>query len=168
MDESVSRGGELRLILMRHAKSAWDTPAASDHARPLNERGRKDAPRIATALIGRGWVPERVVSSDAQRTIETWERMAGVFTLPPPVTFTRALYHAGLGELQRALEALEEEDTVMVIGHNPGFEEAIGWLAGEDVVLKTAHAALLTHAGHDWDGATHDLGGWRLQDVLRP
>ncbi len=61
-----------RLIVMRHAKSSWKHAGLTDHQRPLNKRGRKDAPRVARALIERGWTPRRVLSSDAARTRETW------------------------------------------------------------------------------------------------
>jgi hypothetical protein len=64
-----------RLMIMRHAKSAWSSDVASDHERPLNKRGRRDAPRVGKRLAKLGWVPEFVVSSDSRRTRETWERM---------------------------------------------------------------------------------------------
>ena len=66
----------LRLILTRHAKSSWDSPVAGDHARPLNERGRKSAKAIGQWLSGKGYEPVLVLSSDAERTRETWALMA--------------------------------------------------------------------------------------------
>ena len=60
-----------RLLVTRHAKSSWKSGEDSDHARPLNKRGRRDAPRVAAHLVGLGWVPEQVLSSDSQRTRET-------------------------------------------------------------------------------------------------
>ena len=62
-----------RLIVLRHAKSAWDTDAATDHERPLNKRGRRDALRVAEKIAKLGWQPEQVISSDAERTRETWK-----------------------------------------------------------------------------------------------
>jgi len=64
-----------RLMLMRHAKSAWQSQAPSDHERPLNERGRRNAPRVGKRLAELGWVPDHVIGSDSRRTRETWERM---------------------------------------------------------------------------------------------
>ena len=72
-----------RIIVMRHAKSSWKSGARDDHARPLNKRGRRDAPRIAARLAELGWVPERVISSDSERTRQTWARMEEAFDLPP-------------------------------------------------------------------------------------
>ena len=60
---------ERRLILMRHAKSSWKQPGLTDHDRPLNGRGRQDAPAMADALVARGWLPDAVVSSTAARTL---------------------------------------------------------------------------------------------------
>ncbi len=65
----------MRLIIMRHAKSDWNSGAASDHARPLNKRGRRDAPRVANRLGELGWQPDYVISSDSRRTRETLELM---------------------------------------------------------------------------------------------
>ena len=58
---------ERRLIVMRHAKSSWKNESLRDHERPLNKRGRRDAPRIGEELASLGWVPQRVISSDATR-----------------------------------------------------------------------------------------------------
>ena len=68
-----------RLIVMRHAESSWDSSMGSDHERTLNERGRKDAPRVGAALVQKGWIPELVLSSDAQRTSETFAGLSESF-----------------------------------------------------------------------------------------
>ncbi|MEE3242683.1 MAG: histidine phosphatase family protein, partial [Candidatus Thermoplasmatota archaeon] len=64
-----------RLILMRHAKSSWKYPDLSDHERPLNKRGRKAAVKVAKELIRLEWIPDKLYSSDSERTKETWSRM---------------------------------------------------------------------------------------------
>ena len=159
-----------RLIVMRHAKSAWDTLAPSDHLRPLNARGRRDAPQVARALVLRHWVPEAVISSDAARTRETWEHMEARFDDPVETTFTPALYHAGLGAVQVAVGRLGGGvRTAMVLGHNPGFEDAVAWLTGVSVRMTTGNAALLVHPGEgDWRAAVTDAGGWEIEGVVRP
>ena len=65
-----------RLIIMRHAKSSWTSGALSDHERPLNARGIRDAPRVGAALVKRGWLPQLVLSSDSERTRETFAGMS--------------------------------------------------------------------------------------------
>ncbi len=79
-----------RIIVMRHAKSSWKSDAPDDHSRPLNRRGRRDAPRVAQELARRGWVPERVFSSDARRTRQTWEIMAPYFENAPQVRWLKS------------------------------------------------------------------------------
>lgn len=155
----------MRLIVMRHAKSAWDTSAASDHARPLSSRGRRDAPRVGARLAELGWVPEQVLSSDSVRTRETWQGLSE--HLDCPVKFSRSLYHAGLGDVQGALTGLKVQ-TAMVLFHNPGCEWVVSFLTGDGARITTANAALLEHDGTDWAEAITDAGGWRLVKVLRP
>lgn len=157
----------LRLVLMRHAKSSWKSGAPSDHARPLNGRGRRAAPRVAAELARRGWGPDLVLSSDATRTRETWERMKPVLGDVPAV-FRRDLYLAGTQELRFALAALGgEHRTVLALGHNPGWEEALAWLTGKDEELKTADAALLRCAAGSWARAVGTPGRWELHALLR-
>ncbi|KIC11662.1 phosphoglycerate mutase [Leisingera sp. ANG-M1] len=103
------------LILTRHAKSAWDTNVPSDHARPLNKRGRRSAPAIAAWLKECGYLPDQVISSSSQRTRETWELMG----LDAPAAFTERLYHANSDIMFKALSEAEQP-CVMMIGHNPG------------------------------------------------
>ena len=72
-----------RLIVMRHAKSDWGTNAPTDHARPLNKRGQRDAPRVAQRLVELDWLPQYIVSSDSTRTRETYELMNSHYHLTP-------------------------------------------------------------------------------------
>ena len=158
----------MRLLIMRHAKSSWRSGAEDDHARPLNQRGRRDAPRMGAALVERGWVPERVLCSTAQRTRETWELLAPSFP-DAEVSFHPALYLAGVGAIQEACQPLADDvGTVLVLGHNPGWEQAAAWLAGDDVSMTTANVALLEHDDEPWYDALHDASGWTLHALLRP
>jgi len=159
----------LRLIVMRHAKSSWDSDAPTDHARPLNKRGRRDAPRIAARLVEIGWTPQQVLSSDAQRTRETFELMSEVFDPAPPVEFLSSLYHAGPRDVvYSAAELAASIEVAMVLGHNPGWQTTVAWLSGEQIVMTTANAALLECHGESWPDALRSRGQWTLQEVLRP
>lgn len=158
-----------RLIVLRHAKSDWDTEAPTDHDRPLNKRGRRDAPRVADALANSGWTPKRVVSSDAQRTRETWKRMKRSFDRDIKVKFTTKLYHAGIHAVREVVSNVPESvDVLMLIGHNPGWESVVDALTGEDVRLSTCDAALLSIDAESWADAIAADGGWRVHRVLRP
>lgn len=157
-----------RLVIMRHAKSAWDTDAPDDHSRPLNKRGRRDALRVGEALRERGWSPDLVLSSDSQRTRETWAGLASELEGSPGIVFTPALYHAGMGALQRLLEDVPEHvQTVLALGHNPGWEMVVSWLSGRDVVMKTASAALLEGEGATWQEIARARGSLELVEVIR-
>lgn len=106
------------LILMRHAKSSWDDPGLSDHDRPLNTRGRASAKALGDWLRTKGHLPDAAISSSSERTGQTFLGLG--FDIP--VTFTRALYHAGPGMM---MEALQEQtaETVLMLGHNPGIAD---------------------------------------------
>src|SRR6056297_3170020 len=117
----------LTLILMRHAKSAWDDPALDDFDRPLNGRGRTSAQAIGRWLTECGHLPDEVIVSGARRTVETWSRMAGELPATATMRSDPALYHANpetmLGVIRRATS------TTTMIGHNPGLAEFAGRLA---------------------------------------
>lgn len=103
------------LILMRHAKSDWDDPRLSDHARPLNKRGRRSATALGKWLRKQALAPDQILCSSAIRTQETFVRLA----LPGTPDVLDSLYLAEpeqmLTELRRATGSI-----VLMIGHNPG------------------------------------------------
>jgi phosphohistidine phosphatase len=116
----------LTLLLIRHAKSDWGSPSLSDHERPLNERGRRDAPPMGRWIAERGLMPSEVLCSDATRTRETLDLMLPAWSPAPPVSHRRDLYHA-TPEAMLAVLAEAEADRVALVAHNPG----IGLLAGQ-------------------------------------
>jgi phosphohistidine phosphatase len=119
----MTPNGHRRLILTRHAKSAWDDPGMADHDRPLNARGRRSALELGEWLHSRGYEPDQVLCSTAARTRETWARvLAAPLEVTPGVTFSDALYHASPDLMLKALHGAEG-DCVMMLGHNPGIAE---------------------------------------------
>lgn len=111
-----------RLILTRHAKSAWDDPLTPDHDRPLNERGKAAAADLGQWLASRGHVPDLVLCSDALRTRRTWSGVAPALPGTPILDLKPALYHAG-PDVMLAVLRHATGDCVMMIGHNPGIAE---------------------------------------------
>ena len=158
-----------RLILMRHAKSSWSNTQLADHDRPLNKRGRRDSPAIATHLEDIGWTAAKVVSSSSQRTRETWALMQPHWGDHVEVEFTRALYHGGPREIGAVID--QQDDglaSLMLLGHNPGWSSAVAWLTGEGVYMTTANAALLEVEAETWRETLERPGLWTLRDVVRP
>lgn len=111
-----------RLILTRHAKSAWDDPNMADHDRPLNERGKAAAADLGQWLASRDYVPAEVLCSDALRTTETWSGVAPALPGTPVLALKPALYHAG-ADVMLAVLRHAKADVAMMIGHNPGIAE---------------------------------------------
>lgn len=124
----------LRLILIRHAKSAWDDPFADDHARVLNARGRESATAVGAWLTERGYRPEQILSSDSARTTETVKRITSGWDPAPEITYLPALYHAAPMQLLETLRAATAR-VVALVAHNPG----IGSFAGSMVTTPPEH-----------------------------
>jgi len=156
-----------RLIITRHAKSSWTSGAATDHQRPLNKRGRRAAPRVGARLRDLGWIPDLVIASDSERTRETWQHMQAEFPHAIEQRFNSTFYHGGLAAIASACTMLTKDtSTLLVLGHNPGWEDAVADLSGQWVRMTTANAALLESDAEDWAEAMQ--ANWILVEVLRP
>lgn len=124
--------GMKRLLLLRHAKSSWDDPTLDDFDRPLAARGRADAPRMGRHLRAQGWIPGRVLCSPARRAVETWQAVAPELGEGPEVELDRTIYMAAPSTLLRRIQAVRTpEDSLMLVGHNPGMEELARRLVGD-------------------------------------
>lgn len=110
------------LIIVRHAKSSWDQPGLSDFDRPLNERGKKDAPVMANRLKEKGIELEHLVSSPAKRAKKTAKYFAEEFGLKKDdINLVEALYGATLPQFLQAIKEIENKyKTVALFSHNPG------------------------------------------------
>lgn len=119
-----------QLLLLRHAKSSWDDPRLSDHARPLNARGRRAASGMAAAMRDLGLTPDVVLVSSARRTLQTLEALAPLEG-SPLIEPMDALYLAPWPSLLEVLRGVRETArSVLLIGHNPGLHELAMALAG--------------------------------------
>ena len=119
-----------RLLLMRHAKSDWSSGEDEDFLRPLNQRGVRDARNMGRWLAAEGYLPDSVISSPSRRTRDTLRLLgegAGL-SLEPRVSWDDALYLAAVPALLAALRRHGRDSDVMVLAHNPGLEELLGWL----------------------------------------
>jgi phosphohistidine phosphatase len=137
------------LILMRHAKSAWDDPHQKDIDRPLSTRGRKATPRMGAWLADENYRPDVVLCSTARRTRDTLELLRPHLPESVTVELSRALYMAAPREMLTEIAKVSATaETVMLLGHNPGIGSLAGLLAGsgDDRALGNLHAKFPTAA----------------------
>lgn len=113
------------ILLVRHAKSSWDNAGMPDFDRPLNERGKKDAPEMARRLIKKSYDIDFFVSSPAKRAKKTAELFMKEFGASEKrILFLPALYQAAPGDFEEAIAALDNRfDRVAIFSHNPGISE---------------------------------------------
>ena len=130
-----------RLVLMRHAKSAWFSGEGDDFSRPLSDRGIRDARQIGRWLAEGAYLPDAILSSPSRRTRQTLDLMAdgAELDLDARTEWRDELYHANLGTLRNVLRGLGARPAVMLLGHNPGLEQLLGLLV-DDARLSADHA----------------------------
>jgi phosphohistidine phosphatase len=144
-----------RLLILRHAKSSWADSSISDWQRPLNERGRRDAPRAGQWLRERSLVPDVIITSDAVRARTTAEAVAEAAGYSQEIIVEPSLYHAKPADLLAVLRGVRSEArTVLVVGHNPGLEELVQQLTGEGHDLPTAALVHIAMAIAGWGEIT--------------
>lgn len=162
------------LLILRHAKSDWDSGSATDFERPLAKRGRRDAPRVGAWLYREGLVPDCVVSSPAERARQTTLKVCKALDIKrKQVIWDEAVYAAGLEALLGVLgRCPAQASAVMLVGHNPGLEALVRYLTGGDheepddgKLLPTAAMARL-EMPDDWSRL--DAGSAVLLSLTRP
>ena len=118
------------LLLIRHAKSSWDSTVTSDFERPLNERGKNDAPKMAERVSDKKISIDAFVSSPAKRAKKTAEIFMKEYGIAEEnLTLIPSLYEASVDDFYRAVEQLRDEDSsVALFSHNPGITDFINSL----------------------------------------
>lgn len=113
------------LLLIRHAKSSWENFSVADFDRPLNDRGKRDAPKMAARLMEKGIVPDRVLVSPAKRTRKTAAYFMEAWKLPEEkMQMPEELYLASPAIFRKLIQALPDEvGTLAVISHNNGLTD---------------------------------------------
>jgi len=144
------------LLILRHAKSSWKEEHLSDHDRPLNKRGRHDAPMMGKLIGKKGLQPQLIICSGAKRARETVKLVTEACGYKGELRFSEALYAAAAEAYISVLKALDDSyERVMVVGHNPGLEELLEGFTKEAQRLPTAALAQLTLPVKRW----HELEG---------
>jgi phosphohistidine phosphatase len=145
---SMSEGAGKKLVLLRHAKSAW--PDEPDHERPLARRGRRNAPVMGRWLRTAGHLPDQVLCSTARRARETWQLAEAGLGCTVPASLDDRVYEGSAEVLLDVIRHVSPDlRTVLLVGHDPAVPElalmlaAAGPPARADAEDDTASAALL-------------------------
>lgn len=163
-----------RLFILRHAKSDWDAEAPDDFERPLARRGLKVAPRMGLWMKAQGLIPDLVLSSPAQRARQTTTAVANALGIAKDrIRYEDRLYLADCGTLMQVLrECPGDAQRILIVGHNPGLDELVEYLAGGPVP-RTEKGKLLTTAAvaefeteRSWRGL--EGGQAKLKQLVRP
>jgi phosphohistidine phosphatase len=155
-------------LVLRHAKSSWKHPDLADHERPLNKRGKHDAPSMGRLLKRERLVPEIIISSTAIRARSTAEAVAKASGYKGKIILNKSLYSAGpdayLGEMH---DLSDEYIRVLIIGHNPGLEELVEMLTGEIHLMPTCSLAHMKLHVDKWSDIDNKIKG-QLAEIWRP
>jgi len=155
------------LLLLRHAKSSWKNNGAGDFDRPLNQRGLKAAPVIGRLIRKRKLQPDLVISSPAERARQTIQLVLEAAGLKTELRYDERIYEASAARLFEIVSQIDDEaGVVMMVGHNPGFEELVEALTGETLSLPTAALACIELDIEKWSKVR--AGANQLSWLVKP
>ena len=144
--------GMKTLFLIRHAKSSWDDTALPDKDRPLNDRGRRDAPKMGERLAKRDVKPDLILSSPAVRALRTAEIIAKKLDYRrKDIVVNERLYAVEADDLLDVIHQLGDKvERVMLFVHNPELTELAHRLSGEIAHMPTCAVAEFTFDAKSW------------------
>ena len=159
------------LYLIRHAKSSWDEPNQDDFDRPLNKRGKKDAPNMAKRLKEKRVTPDFMITSPAKRALDTCQEFTKILGYDKDKIKTdQRLYHANEDQILTVIRELkdrdgDEEEIVLIFGHNPGLTEFANILLNECIDNIPTCGILKAHLKIDeWKDARFGCGQLEFLD----
>lgn len=170
----MAQGQSRELVILRHAKSDWDTAAATDFERPLAKRGRKNAPVMGRWMKKNKIIPDYIISSPAERAKQTLELVLDKMNVDPmQVHYDKFVYMASLQTLLDVLgQAPKAVHRVLLVGHNPGLDNLLEFLCEKDLnytdsgkLLTTASLARIA-LPKDWRQLSKSCG--QLLNLARP
>lgn len=143
------------LYLVRHAKSSWEFPHLSDYERPLNNRGKRDAPIMGRRLRVRGITPGCFVSSPALRARETSLLVSREIGFPESeIVFMEQIYAAEVPDLLEVIASFPQEaSSAFLVGHNPGMTSMAEY-------LTESHVGSLPTSGIACIEFSPEVAGW--------
>ena len=155
------------LYLLRHAKSSWKDATLQDFDRPLNGRGKDSAPLVGRVMRKRKLKVDLVLSSPAARARQTAALVKESAGLSAETLYDERIYEADAARLLEVVsQAAEPADALVLVGHNPGIEELLTFLTGEERRMPTAALACITLDVEKWGKVRARAG--RLEWLVRP
>lgn len=147
------------LYIVRHAKSSWTNPSLDDFDRPLNKRGKTNAPFMASLLKKQNIKPELIISSPANRAVSTAEFFAEVLGNPlSKIKADKNLYEADSLDILNVVSQVEDYiNTVMIFGHNPGLTDFVNFISDGDIDnIPTTGVVCLSLQTNTWKDLARD------------
>jgi phosphohistidine phosphatase len=155
------------LVLLRHAKAENGSADLPDFDRALNDRGRKESQAVGTFMRKQNLALELLVSSSARRARETTELALASAQLAVEVRYDQRVYEAGPLRLLEVISEIEEERSiVLLVGHNPGFEELLSLLTGRAELMATGTLARINLKADKWLNVLEEKGS--LDWIVKP
>jgi phosphohistidine phosphatase len=165
------KNGNKILLILRHAKSSWKEPDLQDHDRPLNKRGKRDAPRMGKLLKELELVPDLIISSTAKRAKGTAKAVVKSSKYKGRIELNPSLYGADFDAYLIALRLVPDDfNKVLIIGHNPALEELVRVLTGKMEQMPTCALAEVDLKITSWSNLGNKIEGqliniWRLREL---
>lgn len=149
------------LLLIRHAKSSWTDPDMDDFDRPLNKRGKQNAPEMAQHLVTRGMVPELIISSPAKRARTTAKIMANEWKYPKQaILLEEELYLCYAATFLKVITKIDDDiGAVAIFAHNPGITDFANYLTEEIRIDNVPTAGVF--------GIQADTDNWKDFDLAK-
>jgi phosphohistidine phosphatase len=155
------------LFLLRHAKSGWKDAGMRDFDRPLIARGKKATSAMGRYMRENDLRPTLIISSPAERAKETVERFMEGGRLTSELRFDERIYDASVERLFEIVTQIDEQaDSCLMVGHNPGFEELVQHLTGQQETMPTAALAEIRLDVDKWRQVRPGSG--KLERFVRP
>ena len=162
------------LLLLRHAKSDRDVEGLTDHDRPLNKRGKREALTVGEYLLQCDLIPDLIMTSSAKRARKTAVRVAEACGYSGEISVLPELYDASPEEYLASLHPVSDRaDRVMIVGHNPCVQDLVELLAGEECRMVTCAVARIDLDVPSWHALSVQTRGslislWRPTRIERP
>ena len=155
------------LYLIRHAKSSWKHPGLTDFERPLNSRGKKDAPFMGKVLKKRNIKPDVIISSPAKRAIKTAKLISKEIEFPKSnIVIEKSIYEGSVFQIFNVIRSIDNSNNIVfLIGHNPDFTSLANYLSNYPINnLPTCGIFCVEFNTASWKEVTEGIGVFKFYD----